>query len=210
VFKLYYQAWILLSIASGFAFYYWLDLRGNVREWRRSLSGLWAAAVIVLLLGSLYYPAAAVATKSELNSSELTLDGLEFLRRSNPAEYAAIMYLQANAPPGSAIVESVGEWFDNGLISRSTGIPTVFNWPGHELQWRGGAEQFAGREQDVATIYTTTDASEARNLLAKYNVDYVYIGPRERQKHGEEGIAKFSEFMDEVFSQGEVVIFRMR
>ena len=51
------------------------------------------------------------------------------------------------------MVEAVGEWFDYGLISRSTGIPTVFNWPGHEVQWRGSADQFEGREQDVADIY---------------------------------------------------------
>ena len=104
----------------------------------------------------------------------------------------------------------MGEWFDSGLISRSTGVPTVFNWPGHQIQWRGSDDLFGGREQDVARIYETTDPLEARNLLAKYDVDYVYLGPRERSKHGEGGLAKFPDFMDSVFSQDDVEIYRVR
>ena len=88
----------------------------------------------------------------------------------------------------SVIVEAVGEWSESGLISRSTGVPTVFNWPGHEIQWRGSTDAFDGREQDVATIYQTLDEEEAGNLFAKYDVDYVYVGPRERSKYGDEGL----------------------
>ena len=68
----------------------------------------------------------------------------------------------------------------------------------------------ANGEQDVARIYETRDPLEARNLLAKYDVDYVYVGPRERSKHGEDGLAKFPDFMDSVFSQDNVEIYRVR
>jgi uncharacterized membrane protein len=207
VFKLYYQAWILLAAASGFVLYYWKDMREALAGWRRSLSTLWASAFVILLVGSLYYPAAAAATKGDLGDNQPTLDGLAF---SRDAEYAAIQFINQNASPDSAILEAVGEWFDWGLISRSTGVPTVFNWPGHEIQWRGSDAKFAGREQDVARIYQTQDIEEARNLLAKYNVDYVYVGPREREKYGTEGLNKFSIFMDIVFSQGDVIIYRIR
>jgi uncharacterized membrane protein len=66
-----------------------------------------------------------------------------------------------------------------------------------------------GREADIATIYTTPDADEAKNLLASYNVDYVYIGPREREKYGEDGLIKFSDFMEAVFTEGDVTIYRL-
>ena len=210
VFKLYYQAWILLAIASGFAIYYWSSVRISLSGWKRSLTTLWAGAFIVLVAGSLYYAPAAAISKGNGFDGEANLDGLAFVAQRSPAEYEAIEFLKKDADKDSAMVEAVGEWFDNGLISRSTGIPTVFNWPGHEVQWRGSAAPFDGREQDVARIFQSLDVEEAKTLLAKYDVDYVYVGPREIEKYGTDGLGKFSSFMEAVFSQGDVVIYRAR
>ena len=210
VFKLYYQAWILLASAGGFALYFWVTSRPTMKGWGRTLSTLWAMGVVALVLGSLYYTSAAFVSKSRDSTQATTLDGLAFLKESDPVEYAAIEFIKDNLPEDAAIVESVGEWFNSGLISRSTGIPTVYNWPGHEIQWRGPSPEFARRDQDVATIYQTTDFAEARDLLAKYDVDYVYLGPRERNKYGGPGLDKFPEFMDTLFQQNDVVIYGMR
>ena len=92
----------------------------------------------------------------------------------------------------------------------STGIPTILNWRGHELQWRGGTEMFEGRETDIEQIYQTQSSDEAKNLLDKYDVTYVYIGNRERDKYGEDGLEKFDVFMDVVFSQDDVIIYRLK
>ena len=209
VFKLYYQAWVLLAVASGFAIYYWRSGRDALTGWKRSLSTLWAVVTIALVIGALYYPAAAATSKAG-TFTNATLNGLNFLERNQSAEYAAIQFIRDQFDEDDAILEAVGEWFDAGLISRSTGVPTIFNWPGHQIQWRGSDEAFSGREQDVARIYETTDPLEARNLLARYDVDYVYLGPRERNKHGDTGLEKFPEFMDKVFSQDNVEIYRVR
>ncbi|HAL47314.1 MAG: hypothetical protein FI707_14780 [SAR202 cluster bacterium] len=210
VFKLYYQAWILLAAASGFAIYYWLAIRGALKAWKRAASTVWAAGAIVLLVGSLYYTAAAAASKSGFPDRETTLDGLAFVQQRSKAEYNAILYVRDELESDAAMLEAVGEWFDAGLISRSTGVPTVFNWPGHEIQWRGSHESLDGREADVARIYESMDPQEAGNLLAKYDVDYVYIGSRERSKYGEQGMEKFPEFMDSVFNQGDIDIYKVR
>ncbi len=210
VFKLYYQAWILLASAGGFAVYFWVTSRPTMKGWGRTLSTLWAMGVVALVLGSLYYTSAAFVSKSRDSTQPITLDGLAFLKESDSLEYAAIEFIKDNLPQDAAIVESVGEWFNSGLISRSTGIPTVYNWPGHEIQWRGPSPEFARRERDVATIYQTTDFAEARDLLAKYDVDYVYIGPRERNKYGGPGLDKFTELMDTLFQQNDVAIYRAR
>lgn len=212
VFKLYYQAWLLLAASGGFAIYYWRSMRISLSGWRHSLTTVWAGVFVILLVGSLYYPPAAAVSKGELALKDATLDGLAFVKRNRNGEFEAINYIKGNVDSGSAIVEAVGEWFDAGLISRSTGIPTIFNWPGHESQWRGDADSFAGREQDVSDIYQTQDIELARNLLAKYDVDYVYIGPRERAKYyadGEDGLSKFSDFMELVFNEGDVVLYRL-
>ena len=212
VFKLYYQAWVVLAAVSGYSIYYWLSTRRRLGGRHRKMSTAWAAAAIILVVCGLYYPAAAAATKVEEGgfASSPTLDGLSYVHRSRPAEYAAIEFIKNELPEDAAIVESVGEWYEAGLISRSTGVPTVFNWPGHEIQWRGSAEAIGDRQSDVATIYTTPDPTEARILLLKYDVDYVYVGPRERLAHSGPGLDKFPDFMDTVFQQDDVTIYKVR
>ena len=226
VFKLYYQAWILLAAASAFAVYYWLSAMRGMKGWRGMLSYAWAAAFVMLLLGSLYYPLAAAKTKPEIPQTGRTLDGLSFVSIYRPAEYAAIEWLKDNATRDAAIVEAVGEWSDWGMVSRSTGLPTIVNWLGHQKQWRGGWERFdaetpeesrALRDQyfdaraaEVERIYTTLDASEAQLILYKYDIDFVYIGQREREKYGADGLAKFDAIADAVFSEGDVVVYRVR
>ena len=233
VFKLYYQAWILLAAVSGYAVYYWGFTRAAASGWRRLLGTAWAGAFVVLLAGSIYYPAAAATSKGTFDGRSATLDGLDFLARSRPSEYRAIEFLKSSADEDAAMVEAVGEWSDAGLISRSTGMPTVVNWPGHQGQWRGAEGELdtngrdsaevcrslsddeatgflACRELDVASIYQTQDVQEVRNLLARYDVEYVYVGPRERAKYGTDGLAKFPTFMATAFTEGDVVIYRLR
>ena len=228
VFKLYYQAWILLAAASAFAVYYWLSTIQSRTGWRATFSYAWAAAFILLLIGSLYYPLAAAKTKPDTPYAGPTLDGLSFVQQNRPAEYDAIAWLKQNASPDAAIVEAVGEWSDWGLISRSTGLPTIVNWLGHQKQWRGGWEKFDANKPDVSRalrdkyfddrtaeverIYTTLDPAEAQLILYKYDIDYVYIGQRERDKYGIEGIPKFDAIADPVFADpnGEAIIYRVR
>ena len=209
VFKLYYQAWILLAVASGYAIYYWRSRRDSFAPWKRMLSTAWSGVFVVLLVASLYYAPAAAASKGAFGG-DASLDGLAFVAERSRAEYDAIVFIRDRVAHGSAVLEAVGEWFDAGLISRSTGVPTIINWPGHERQWRGSRDSFITREQDVARIYQTLDAAEARNLLGTYDVEYVYVGPRERAKYGADGLDKFPSFMDEVFLQADVAIYRIR
>ncbi len=208
VFKLYYQAWIILATVSGFAIYFWASLRAAQRPGRRALTTLWACVFAALLLGALYYAPAAAASKAGPPGGQRTLDGLAYLRLGSPAEFEAIEYLRENAGD-SVMLEAVGEWHDAGLISRGAGVPTPLNWPGHQAQWRGASPLISERDIDVELAYRTLDASVARGILDKYGADLVYFGSRERNKYGEEGFAKFAEFMDVAFSQGGVSIYRL-
>ncbi len=171
------------------------------------MTALWAGVFVALAVASLYYAPAALASKGGPFGGGATLDGLTFV---HPDEREAIDYLRANAPSGAGIVEAVGEWSDAGLISRSTGIATIFNWPGHQIQWRGSTEKFDGRAEDVALIYESSDADEAAILLRKYDVDFVYMGPRERSTYSGEGLEKFDAFMDKAFERNSVVIYKVR
>ena len=209
VFKLYYQAWTILAAATGFVIYYWIKLTRETKDSSRLLLRFWGAAFVLVLVGALYYTPAAIASKAELYGEDRTLDGLQHVERFVGPEYRAIEYIRENVGQDSAILEAVGGGYsEHGRIASSTGVPTVLNWPGHEMQWRGSSTPFAGREQDVQTIYQTLDISEAVSLLDKYDVDHVYVGSRERSKYGEAGLAKFAQFMTPVFSEADVVIYR--
>ena len=71
---------------------------------------------------------------------------------------------------------------------------------------------FDDRTAEVERIYTTLDPAEAQVILYKYDIDYVYIGQRERDKYGMEGIPKFDAIADPVFADpnGEAIIYRVR
>ena len=141
--------------------------------------------------------------------SDNTLDGLAFLQQNNPGEYAAIQWLRDEAPWGR-IVEAVGDdYSDFGRISSSTGLPTVLGWKGHELQWRSSTPSFNSREDDVRTIYSSDDLSEVFELLAGYDIRYVYLGPRERRIYGGGNLAGADEFLIAVFDQDGVIIYQV-
>ena len=62
-------------------------------------------------------------------------------------------------------------------------MPTVVGWA-HEIGYRGSAI-YEERVADVDRIYTGTPRQQAR-LLREYDVRYVYVGPVERERYGEE------------------------
>ncbi len=225
VFKLYYQAWLILGVVATYGLYYlWgrggsTDTRGERLAGRgaivlQSAKFLATSVVAILIAASLYYPVGAAIDRTGIGSERHawdnhTLDGLAFLEEQSPGEYEAIRWLREEAGFGR-IVEAVGnDYSDFGRISSSTGLPTVLGWPGHELQWRGSSEAFAGREDDVASIYSSQDPTEVRELLAMYGVRYVYLGPRERRSYSVGDLSRFDTLLKATFESGDVVIYEV-
>ena len=214
VFKVYFQAWLLLALVGAYALYYWRRQRPGPGVAPRLGHYTWIVVVGLLAANSLYYPVGAGLDRAGLlgQGSTLesnTLDGLAFLRGSDPGEYEAILWLRDQASWGR-IVEAVGgEWSDYGRISAGTGLPTVLGWKGHERQWRGSYRPFDGREEDVAQIYRSDDPMEALRLLQGYDVRYVYVGSRERASYGQAGMEKFDDFLRTAFTAHGVTIYEM-
>ena len=207
VFKLYYQVWLLLAVASAFGLYYWFSRPRPTSTALRWGNHAWIAFVVLLVAASLYYPAGAALGRVQHSASPATLDGLAFLQNSNPAEHDAILVLRDRAPRGR-IVEAVGDdYTDHGRIASATGLPSPLNWWGHQLHWRGSREPFEGREQDVAAIYQSDDVDEIRGLLDKYGIRYLYLGHRERAKYGPLDETKFSRLMQVYFRSGDVTVY---
>ncbi len=65
----------------------------------------------------------------------------------------------------------------------------------------------------MKTIYGTLDLDEAMALLARYQVEYVYLGPIERMYYRGPGLEKFESAaargLTEVFRNASVRIYRV-
>ncbi len=205
VFKFYYQAWALSGLASAYGIWYLLEHR---RGWGRYAFGV---VCVLLLAASLVYTVTAGPSKASGFKVQPTLDGLDYVRRQEPDEYAAIEWLNAHGAANPVIMEAVGGSFTSfARISSRTGLPAVLGWSGHEYQWRGSGEEAARREKDVDEIYSSQDFQRTLDLLEQYDVTYVYVGPLERGKYSAVSLEKFDVLLGVVFQRGAVTIYQRR
>jgi YYY domain-containing protein len=215
LFKFSYSAWLLLATAGG-AVVVDVLLSRRIRTVARSARAAWAAATVAVLLLALVYPISQPFNFTNGFRATPTLDGLAALRTQQPDEYNAVMWLTQTVFGRPVVLEAVdGDYSLGGRVSARTGFPTVLGWPFHEQQERGGRDFeervriVNQRAQDVETIYKTADPEQARDLLRRYSVDYVYVGSLEKEKYGVDGLAKFEDIGRAVFRQGSVTIFHV-
>jgi YYY domain-containing protein len=205
VFKLDYQAWLLLGLGGIGALAWW-------REWLPRRLGRWAfgALALAVVLAAAVYPVAGTYARKDGFDATPTLDGLGWLRDRAPGDPGAIAWLNDHAPSGSVVLESVGNdysAFGHGRISTFTGLPTVLGWPGHERQWGHDVD---ARADDVARAYSTPTAAGARPVLDRYGVRYVVVGPLERTDYGDAGTAKWAQLGRRVYSREGTDIWELR
>jgi len=204
VFKFYYQAWIVLSLASAYGIVVLLqNLRGAAKV---AFSVIFA---LVLVVG-LTYPAIGIFSKTNNFKPPFgyTLDDFDRIQRENPDEAAAILWLRS-APDGILAEAQIigGSYTSYGRISVYTGLPAVLGWPGHEGQWRDNALQ-GSRLQDIETLYTTSDWATAQEIIDRYNIRYIVVGNLERTTY-QVNEDKFNRFLKPAFQQGNVTVYEV-
>lgn len=211
VFKLYYQAWVLLAIASAYSLYYFARyVRWGGLAGRLAICSWWVILVIFVAFSSVY-PIAATWSKTGAFVGKPTLDGLAFVERLNHEEYEAIRWLNDNAEGAPTIVEATGdEYSEYGRVAARTGLPTLLGWAGHEVQWRGSDRDFRGRAGDIDLIYLSQDRAQIDPILRKYDVAYVYVGHLEKAKYGQDVGHLLTSFMDVAFQNEGVTIYKVR
>ncbi len=202
VFKFYFQAWVLWSIVSAVSLW-------EHRTERKSGAVAFSAALVCL---GLLYPVLAIPARSAEQGNPGTLDGAAYLAEVRPDDYAAIAWLNANVSGAPVVLEAPGDHFQSYVyaarVSAHTGLPTVLGWAGHELQWRGDYTLQAEREQDIAALFGTPSLEKTEDLLDKYAIRFVYIGPLERERYPAPTLAKFATLMEAVYDTGAVTIYR--
>jgi uncharacterized membrane protein len=211
VFKLYYQAWILLAVSGAFSAY-WLVSRASLGTRTMTLARDAALGLAVLCLaGGLLYPLGATLSRTGgLGSASRTLDGTRYTQAESPTDYAAIQWLQDRAAPDERVIEAVGGSYSNaGRVAARTGLATLLGWPGHERQWARDPGVVAQREADVAAVYGGASVEDAIAILRQYNVTYVFVGDVEREAYGSDVSTRFEGRLPSVFRAENSVIYRV-
>jgi len=208
VFKFYYQAWIVLSVVGGYGLFVWWKhhaaLTGKTMWASRTAIGMLAVVVI----SSLYFPVAAAVSKTVSSGLGPDLNSLSFMQERNQDELDVIDEIKDMSDPDDVLVEAVGDSYSEySRISETSGVPTLLGWEFHERQWHGSDELFADRVGDIETIYTTRDEQELRQLIDKYSLTMVVVGPRERSTYRNIKMSLFDTLGDRIIEHGAYTVF---
>lgn len=201
MFKLTYEAFIMLSIVVGYTI-------TKISTSRRNYFSLGTTVVLLYLVFS--YPVFAINAFYSGLQTYHGLNGISYLKTLHPQDYDAIMFLNKNISGQPIVLEAQGDSYtDYGRISANTGLPTVLGWTVHEWLWRGSYDIPAPRITDVKTLYETTDINTIKQLLKKYNVSYIYVGDLEHQKYPNINEEKFNNLGKIIFQSGNTKIYRI-
>ena len=179
VFKTGYQAWFLLC-----------DRRCRRRVLERALARTTCSCRLALRArrpggtrarvprGGVVLPVADLRERPDPRRDRL--DAADRAGRRRRDRVAARRTLQDD----SIVLEAVGNDFDpdgRARVSTFTGLATVMGWSGHEVQWGHDPGSRGRRRPGRSTARPTPD--EARSLLERYGVRYVFVGSLERRDY---------------------------
>lgn len=182
VFKVYAQVWAFFAVGTAVALGRLLQLSTVARPVPRWPTILRAFVAALVVLASVY---AALTLGVHFGNfvdsgDEATLDGTRYVERFHADEAAAIEWIDAREGTPT-LVTAPGSAYDwSSAPSSFTGVPTVVGWQHHEQGFGRSADAVERRASHVDAIYTG-NASTQRRHLERYDVRYVYVGPRERR-----------------------------
>lgn len=236
VFKFGLQVWVLLAIAAAASLP--LLLRGVRRVWGWAGAAVTLAGLGVLATLAAIYPLAGVPSRLDTRMpvrTGPTLDGLAFLDQAR-FTYDCLAYggcepgvtqvevdLSGDGPAiawlnreieGTPVVVQSSLFFYRAYgirVAANTGLPTVISAL-HVNEQRDPAVA-ARRERELDTFFRTPDVETALRFLARYRVDYIYVGGVERAFYPAAGLAKFEQmrgtYLETVYDARQTRIYRV-
>lgn len=198
MFKLVYQSFIMLSIASGYIIV-------------KRISNL-----IMMILGSIglllimLYPYFAINSYYGDLKNYYGIDGTKYLKNLYPDDYKAIEWINKNIKKQPVALEAQGDSYtDYERISANTGLPTVLGWTVHEWLWRGTYDIPASRINDVKMLYESSDLEITKKIIKQYNISLVIVGNLEYQKYPNLDENKFLHLGKVVFKNNSTKIYQI-
>ncbi|HML97579.1 MAG TPA: DUF2298 domain-containing protein [Tepidiformaceae bacterium] len=224
VFKLSYQAWVLLALAGAVGIV--AGFRAAVL-FRRPLA-LLALPAAWLAAAGLVYPLLAAFNRTGNFSLPTTIDGLEAVARNDPNDYALTLWIQQHTAPGEVVFEATGrrwqgsagqqpvivnasvDYSEAGRIAARTGRQTPIGWYFHEIQWRGDTPanraEFTRRQDLVDSAYLSGDPEVVLAAMNEFRARYLVVGRVEMASYP--GLLPdFSTFLDVAFEAGSYRVY---
>ncbi len=227
VFKLYMQAWILITLALGTGF---VTLWKNQFKWTVRTQLFFQVPGLMLIASALLFPLLATADKIQdrmVIQAPKTLDGMEYMQSATffdmnttldlEEDYQVILWLQENVQGAPVILE--GQAFEYRWGNRYTiytGLPGVVGWNYHQRQQRAilRSNVVWERVESVNQFYLTQDRDYVEDFLEEHRVKYIVVGQLEQAFYPGLGLEKFAAFegilWDVVYRIGSTVIYEVR
>jgi uncharacterized membrane protein len=224
IFKLSYQAWVLLSLAGGVGI---AVAAAQIRK--KPLFAIAAVPAGALVILGLVYPLLASFNRTEGFSGETAVDGLAAVQTFDPGEYELVKWVSVNVDREAVILEASGrrwqpgaggpvlvdagsDYSDSGRIASRTGRQTPIGWYSHEIQWRGDTEEnrtlFAARQEAVDAAYVSGDPARVLEVMREYGADYLVVGKVELSRYP--GLLPdYSQFLDVAFQAANYTIYQL-
>lgn len=207
MFKLTFQSFILMNLIFA-----WLIGSLPVLIKKPLVQKITGALFVVLTFVLLIYPYFGYRDYYNLKFHQYRgLNGLQWLKLENPSDYAGIIWLRQNISGRPVVLEAVGESYTTfARVSTFTSFPTVLGWRVHEWLWRGSFDIPGQRSTEVQAIYEQPFGETAQTKLREYNVEYIFVGDKEREAYpaiNEQGLKQLGQI---IFSQGTTYIIRVQ
>lgn len=181
MFKLTYQAFILFGIVMGYILVRFLT-------WKKEhiIKAFGVVGLICFLWTCGYFGTAVYSWFGNvLDPSQYRgLDATAYLENVFSQDASAIRWLDENVEGQPIVLEANGDSYsDYARVSAMTGLPTVLGWYVHEWLWRGDTQELNVRSAEIEQIYTSQDLTTVTELLEKYQISYIFVGSKEREKY---------------------------
>ncbi len=206
IFKFHYQVWIVFSITSGISLKFLLEY--NLRNITRIILSI---SFLILATSNIYFVTASYLTKikesSNLNPNLSSINQLE----NDTNKYELIKYLRLNSNHNDVIIETQGKSYTNdSQISSESRIPTILGWVGHQLQWRSNHSDIYNREEDIDTFYISNDSQEIINIINKYSITMIILGPNEIEKYNINSLNKFLNISEIIYKNNDYTLLKVQ
>lgn len=201
MFKLGYQAFMMLGLVSAYAFFRLIE---------NKKTKIYTIFFLTLFFFVASYPYYAINSYYGGLRTYHGLYGLNWLETQYSDDYKGIEWIQNNIAGQPVILEANGDSYtDYARVSANTGLPTIVGWPVHEWLWRKTYDEAGKRIPYVQALYESEDIGETKRLLAKYNVSYVFMGQLEKEKYTKLNEEKFKSLGRVVFESGKTKVYKL-
>jgi len=193
MFKLGYQAFIMMGIASAFVFFQIKFLSLFKRIFLNFVFLFFFFFVAI-------YPYFSIPSYYGFLNKKPVLDGTLWLNSFYPEDKEIIDYLNEKVGGQPVILEAQGDSYtDYERISANTGLPTVAGWWVHEWLWRGSADAVGKRIPDIVALYESSDLALTKELIKKYQIKFIIVSGLEKEKYNNLNLNKLNMLARVVF-----------